>query len=80
MHTTWRERMMPLIAQILAEYQDLELNGKRTALREARPYWVNQGWLLKVWRDECRIQLGLKPRTKRPSRRESGKGQKVLFE
>lgn len=80
MRKTWRDRMMPLIAQVIADCEGLDLKATREALRRANPYRGNEGWLLRVWRDECRIQLGLKSRTKPPGRRESAPGQQELFE
>lgn len=79
MHTTWRERMMPLIADVLDACQRLSLKEKQAALRKANPYRGQECWMTRIWRDECKIQLGLKRRSQ-PKPFQPAKGQKVLFE
>jgi hypothetical protein len=78
---THRDRLRPIIARTLAQYRPKQrLRTKRTALRQAYPYRCRRGYVYRVWLDECRIQLGLRPprfRTLRVLR--SSPGQLLLF-
>ena len=62
--STWRDQIRPIVAAIISEAKRLGLNPKQTrqALRNSKPGWVSmQHWPYRVWRSECRIQLGQAP-------------------
>ena len=59
---TWRDRVRPIIAAVIAEHG--EGPGLRKALREAYPFGLREYHPYKVWLDEIRVQRGLKPAAK----------------
>lgn len=63
---TFRKRWYSIIAHLIDANRGLELKQLRKILRAnypGNPYSHTTGiYPLRVWRDECRIQLGLKPR------------------
>lgn len=78
---TWRNIVRPIIAAVLQKL------GKRRdrkraegALFVAYPFKVRRGRRYRVWRDEVRIQLGLRPpRLKCVSQVPDSPGQQRLF-
>lgn len=67
---TWRDRCRPVIAEVIRANQGQDLKTIRRALREAYPWGERKYWPYKVWCDEIRRQLGLKPIKKDPRQRE----------
>ncbi|PQO39367.1 hypothetical protein C5Y96_05800 [Blastopirellula marina] len=66
---TWRDRYRPLIGDIIGKLGTEDMRSVRRALRLAFP-GPRAYFCLRIWRDECRVQLGLKvkkpPRNLRP--------------
>lgn len=58
MPETWRDRLAPHVADIIAELGTSDMKALRKALAAQRP---EQSWLYKVWLSEIRNQLKLKP-------------------
>jgi hypothetical protein len=65
---TWRQRLAPVIAAVIAESEGQPLKEVGRRLREA---WDDallgprKHWVYMIFRDECRKQLGLvKPKSK----------------
>lgn len=62
---TWRDRARPIIQKVLADNYNLPPKMLRKKLREAYPFHERAMHPYKIWLDEIRRQLGLKPeRTK----------------
>jgi hypothetical protein len=61
---TWREHISPMIEKTIAHCRakGLDMKATRRALREANPYRDGPHWPYRIWCDEVRCQLGLKPR------------------
>lgn len=76
--TTWRDRYRPIVADVIAKIGTQDLRSVRRALRSAFP-GPRAYHCLKIWRDECRLQLGLKPK-KPPRNLRPDPQQKDLFE
>lgn len=57
---TWRERVRPIIAQVLKETEGKSEAEIRRALREAFPFLPRQHHPYKTWLDEIQRQRGLK--------------------
>ena len=74
---TWRERLRPAIAEVLAANRGIPLRLLRRRLRAAFPYAERRGWPYKVWLDEIRVQRGL--RVFRGRKHRAAVGQKVLL-
>lgn len=55
--TTYRTKMQPLIASVIAEHKNEPLNAIREHLREAFPMGPRQYHPYKIWLSECRVQL-----------------------
>jgi hypothetical protein len=70
MPKTWRDRMRPIIAQVLRETNGVE-KAARKKLRTVRPFKLRRGWAYKVWLNEIRLQLAAYPSSNldRPTRR-----------
>jgi len=58
---SWRERSAPIIAGVFADVGTDDMKKLRRALSDAYPYGEKKFWPYKVWCDEIRRQLGLKP-------------------
>lgn len=78
---TWREASAPIIAKVIAETQSTNLHLLKTRLREAYPWGEYKYHPMKIWRDECQRQLGLKPPLKHGGRKAEpvAEGQGELF-
>jgi len=80
---TWRHRWRGVIRRTLAELGPRrQLRTKRRALRAAYP-GERKGYRYRVWLDECRVQLGLRPPRRRyldPERIADSPGQQYLFD
>lgn len=78
---TWRDHFRPLIFRVLEQLGPRRrLKTKRRALRAAYPCQQRRGWAYKVWCDEVRIQLGLRPpRFRTIHRVPDSPGQRYLF-
>jgi len=57
----WRGRARPIIAKVIAEHAGRPQPEVRRALREAYPFGPRQHHPYKIWCDEVKRQLGLKP-------------------
>jgi hypothetical protein len=78
--STWRDRIAPVVAEIIEQTGKADMQTLRAALRERKP---SQSWLMKVWCSEVRRQLGLPlhPRKqKQAEEAERKRGQKRMFE
>jgi hypothetical protein len=77
---TWREDARPIIAEVIARVGTSDMKALRRALREAFP-WGDVSWPRKIWRDEVKVQLGTKKKTRRGKRksRRSDEDQPTLF-
>jgi hypothetical protein len=63
MRETWRDQVRPLVAECVESGQAAGLSGRQLQRYVNRSYpWGGTvgAWGLKVWRDECRVQLKLK--------------------
>lgn len=70
---TWRDRIRPIIAQVLKETQGKSEAEIRRALREAFPFGPRQYHPYKTWLDEIQRQRGLKkPKNDMPDPRQRG--------
>lgn len=58
---TWRDSARPVIARVIAEVGTDDLKKLRAALRAAYPFGIYDMHPRKIWLDEIRVQLGLKP-------------------
>lgn len=66
MGDTWRHRSRRIIRRVLAELGPRRrLKTKRAALRRAYPFGERNGWAYRVWCDEVRVQLRLRPPRRR---------------
>jgi len=61
---TWREHCRPIIAKVLADNKDKSEKEIRKELRNAYPYGERAMHPYKIWCDEIKRQIGLKPQTK----------------
>ncbi len=61
---TWREHASPIIDKVITEVGTSDMKVLRKALREAYPFGVRKYFPYKIWCDEIRVQLGLKPAKK----------------
>lgn len=79
---TWREIVRPIIAGVLRKLPaSYGRKRKERALFGHYPFGQRRGWPYKVWRDEIRIQLGLRPvRPKTHSQLSDSPGQQRLFQ
>lgn len=59
MAISWRDRLAPVIAKVIAEVGREEPKRLRAALRDAYPCGERKYWPYKVWCDEVRRQLGI---------------------
>lgn len=70
----YRQRWYPIIAKLLKEHGKADLPEIRKILRSSFPGGRNQRkvrtYSYRIWLDEARIQLGLKPRDLDPSHRQ----------
>ncbi len=79
MRFSWRDDMRPRIAAVIKRVGTADMKALRRALNAAFPYG-DVSWQRKVWRDEIKVQLGLKqayqpgPRLRKPA-----PGQTQLF-
>ena len=64
---TWRDQARPIIAAVIAKYEGADLRFLRSALRDAYP-WGPLSHPYKIWCDEVRVQLGLKPKKERAAK------------
>lgn len=79
MATTWRDRIRPLIAEVIERVGRSNPKALKKALLDARPNWVTgASWMTKVWRDEVKCQLGQRQFNK-PSPTALSKDQLNLF-
>jgi hypothetical protein len=83
--TNWRDSARPIIAEVIARVGRDDMKALRRALREAYPFGPRQYYPYRIWLDEIKEQLGLKPHKKRdaceaPTHHESLPGQLTLFE
>ena len=58
---TWRDKARPIIQAVIAKHGIDDLRTLRRALRDAYPWGPRQYHPYKIWCDEVRVQLGLKP-------------------
>jgi len=58
---SWRDRYTQLIARVISDNAGQPLAKVRKKLREAFPDGPREYHPYKIWLDECRVQLGLKP-------------------
>lgn len=67
MPENWRQRLAPIVADIIAEVGTSDMKALRKELAAKRP---RESWLYKVWLSEIRNQLKLtrrhKPDPKQP--------------
>ena len=59
--TTWRDTAKPIIRDVIRENSGADPKVVRRALRKAYPWGERSMWPYRVWCDEVRKQLGLKP-------------------
>ena len=64
MAQTWRQIAAPIIAGIISKVGTSDMKKLRAALRDAYPFGERQYHSYKIWCDEVRRQLGLKPKAK----------------
>jgi hypothetical protein len=83
---TWRETLRPIILDVIRKLgppRRMTSQFRRraeAALFVAYPYRKRSGRQYRIWRDEIRIQLGLRPRRPRTSSQPSdSRGQRHLF-
>jgi hypothetical protein len=80
---TWRDVVRPIIAAVLRKLgrgRRVDRRRAEAALFVAYPWPDRRGRRYQVWRDEVRIQLGLRrPRLRCLSQRPDLPGQKRLF-
>lgn len=57
---SWRDRLRPIIADVIAEVGTDDMKRLRKALRERWDFGPREYHPYKVWLDEIRVQLGLK--------------------
>jgi len=58
---TWRNKIRPLVSQIIKRVGRDDMKALKKALIEGRPSWVCAcSWQTKIWRDETNRQLGRK--------------------
>lgn len=55
---TWRERVRPIVARVLAEMREKPEPEIRKALRDAYPFCERKYWPYRIWCDEVRVQRG----------------------
>lgn len=79
MRGTRRDQYRPMIHAILERCKGMDLKAKREELRKGFPSGPREHHPYKIWLDECRVQLGLKPVVK-GSRGLPVIGQNRLFE
>ena len=60
MTTTWRERLAPLISEIIIREGTADMRKLRKALREAFPCGERKYHPYRIWLDEINVQLGIK--------------------
>lgn len=58
----WRDRVAPLIAEVLRATTGQPEAAIRKALRDAYPFGERTNWVYKVWCSEVAIQRGIKPK------------------
>ena len=58
---TWRDSASPVIARVIADVGIDDLKALKAALRAAYPFGQYDLHPRKIWLDEIRVQLGLKP-------------------
>ena len=63
---TWRDKARPIIAAVIARVGTDDLPRLRRALREAFPFGPREYHPYKIWCDEIRVQLGMKPERVKP--------------
>ena len=61
MSGTWRDSARPVIARVIAEVGTEDMKALKAALRAAYPFGPYDMHPRKIWLDEIRVQLGLKP-------------------
>ena len=62
---TWRDQARPIIAAVIESHGTGDIVGLRRALRAAYPWGPREYHPYKIWCDEVRVQLGLKPKKER---------------
>ena len=62
-HETWRERLAPIIRQVIQDTQGQDDAVIRRALRDAYPCAERRGYAYQCWLDEIKRQRGLKPKS-----------------
>jgi hypothetical protein len=80
---TWRDRIRPIVAEIIERIGRDDPKRLKRALIDERPYWVRDAsHQTKIWRDEVNIQLGRKEhrQAKKQRQHEQATGQAMLFE
>lgn len=79
---TWRHKSRRVIRRVLQELGPRrQQRTKRKALRLAFPFGVRRGRPYRIWCDEVRVQLGLRPpRRKYMEPHVDSPGQRLLFE
>ena len=65
---TWRDQSRPIIAAVIANHPSADTNSLRKALRAAYPWGPKENHPYKIWCDEVRVQLGLKPKKERAAK------------
>ena len=65
---TWRDKARPIIAAVIASHPSADTNSLKRALRKAYPWGPREYYPYKIWCDEVRVQLGLKPEKERAAK------------
>ncbi|MCL5743126.1 MAG: hypothetical protein M1541_04230 [Acidobacteria bacterium] len=61
MHSHWRRKAAPIIAEVLAANAGRAEHEIREALRAAYPFGLRQHHPYRIWLDEIRVQTGRRP-------------------
>ena len=80
MHSRWRDRARPIIARVIADNPGLPVEELRKLISAEYPFGERAMHPYKIWLDEVRTQLGLKPKPNvKGSQVKSLPGQQGLF-
>lgn len=58
MTTTWRDKARPIIASVIERVGTDDMRTLRRELRKAFPFGARELHPYRIWRHECRVQLG----------------------
>lgn len=79
---TWRDKIRPMVAEIIEHYGRDDMKALRKALIAHRPHWVSgASHMTKIWRDEVNVQLGIKESRKaaKERKKDEAAGQSFMF-